>query len=294
MSLLSGRTIVVTGAGGEIGRNHALELAALGARVVANEPEGPCWPTEAVARLTKTAQGIRDLGGEVVLDHADIATPDGAQALFDKAQAQLGTVHGLVNAAGTTQDRTLARMSIDDWDQVLASCLRSAFCMTSTAARYWRGLSQQGAPVKAAVLNRSSTSAMPGQPGQANYAAAMSGVATLSVTAAREGARYGMRVNCLCGPMDSAALRRASKMKDASGVPLGGDDWKLDARVLSPVMAALMAPDCPLTGQILFVGAGEIRTLEAWAPISSLQPADWNAAAITGVLSNLTLRSDDW
>jgi NAD(P)-dependent dehydrogenase (short-subunit alcohol dehydrogenase family) len=289
--LLQERTIVLTGAGGELGRAHICALVKAGARVYASDtPAG--WGKDGQAMLRDVLAADGD-GEHLVLAEHDCETALGADALWDSALRKFGTLHGLVNAGGTTRDRTLAKMSDEEWDNVFASCLDAAFYPTRTAARYWRGLWQAGSGVESCVVNRSSTSAMPGQPGQANYAAAMSGAATFTIVAAREGARYGMRANVLCGPFDAAALQAAAGRGVDQRSLNGG--WQLSPAILSPALVALLRADCTLTGQVIFVGQGKVRTLEPWAILSEV-PTSENVGADEMVqrLARLDLRRDQW
>ncbi len=295
MGLLNDRVVIVTGAGLEIGRKHALELAAANATLVLNEPAGPLWPSDSRERLNETLALVKKAGGNAVASDSDISTMEGANQLWRFAVEQFGKVHCLVNASGETRDRTLANMSVKEWDASVITCLHATFCTSAVAARYWRGLAKEGSPLQSVVVNRSSTSAMPGQPGQVNYAAAMSGVATLSIVASREGAQYGMRVNCLCGPMDAAALRAVTRMSVAPAVAAAPTSAKIESKVLSPVLVSLLREDCNITGQVMFIGPTTIRVLEPWSTICEKPHAEnWSAADATELLSQLTWRSNDW
>jgi NAD(P)-dependent dehydrogenase (short-subunit alcohol dehydrogenase family) len=290
--LLSGRNIVVTGAGDELGRLHARALLAEGACVYACDTSAG-WGTDGRERFLETAGG--GFENRVSMARHETDSAQIVEALWNAAAEAFGPLHGLVNAAGLTRDRTLAKMTDDEWHDVLDSCLHGVFLTTRVAARYWRRMWQEKPYIKSCVVNRTSTSAMPGQPGQANYAAAMSGVATFSIVAAREGAAYGMRVNAMCGPFNAQALRQAAlrgKQKES------GEDnqrWQVSPAVLSPAVAALLAPDCEITGQVLFVGQDRLQTLEPWTALSEISTAAGDGPSqLAKRLAQLSLRQDDW
>ena len=167
------RIAIVTGAGRGLGREHALELARQGARVVVNDlgtsgagegaSEGPAH--EVVAE-------IRAMGGEAVANGADVADFAQAQAMVQQAVETFGGLDVLVNNAGFLRDRMLVNMSEEDWNEVVQVHLNGHFVPTRFAAAYWRERSKAGHPVKASVINTSSTSGLIGNPGQANYGAA--------------------------------------------------------------------------------------------------------------------------
>lgn len=288
---LSGRNIVVTGAGDELGRSHVRAALHEGACVYASDTSAG-WGRQGRERFR---EAVGDgFGGRVCIARHEIENAHDAEAMWNAAIETFGAPHSLVNAAGLTRDRTLARMSDEEWFDVLDSCLNDVFFTTRTAARYWRDMRQEGQHIKSCVINRTSTSAMPGQPGQANYAAAMSGVATFSIVAAREGAAYGMRVNAMCGPFNAQALREAARRgKEKSGA--GNERWQVSPAILSPVTVALLAADCEITGQVFFVGQGCLQTLDPWAKHSEVQTAATDdPSQVTARLAQLSLRQDDW
>jgi NAD(P)-dependent dehydrogenase (short-subunit alcohol dehydrogenase family) len=289
--LLSERNFILTGAGDELGRLHARALLAEGACVYACDTSMG-WGKDGRERFSETVgDGFAD---RVIVARHETDSGHNVEALWNAAIEKFGLLHGLVNAAGLTRDRTLAKMTDEEWYDVWDSCLHGAFRTTRTAARYWREMRQRGRRINACVINRTSTSAMPGQPGQANYAAAMSAVATFSIVAAREGAGYGMRVNAICGPFNAQALREAAlrgKQKEA-----GADKrWQVSPAVLSPVVAALFAPTCEITGQVFFVGKDCVQTLDPWTKLSEVHTATEDGPReLTTHLAQLLLRQDDW
>jgi NAD(P)-dependent dehydrogenase (short-subunit alcohol dehydrogenase family) len=206
MGELEGRVAVITGAGRGIGREHALLFAAEGARVVVNDlggdPDGTGADTSPAQLVVNEITGA---GGSAVANYDDVSDWDGAKRLVDQAVDAFGDLHVLVNNAGILRDRMLVNMSVEEWDAVMRVHLRGHFCPTRWAATYWREQSKAGHEGRRSVINTSSASGLFGNPGQTNYGAAKIGIATFSMIADQELARYGVRVNAIA-PV--AATRR--------------------------------------------------------------------------------------
>jgi NAD(P)-dependent dehydrogenase (short-subunit alcohol dehydrogenase family) len=170
----------VTGAGRGIGRGEALELAREGARVVVNELD------------TEAGQAVVDeivaAGGEAVLDAGDCSEDDTARALVARAVDTWGRLDALVNNAGILRDRTVAKMSVEEWDSVVKVHLRGHFLPTHHACAYWKDVGTGGR-----IVCTASSSGLLGNFGQANYGAAKAGIAAFSTIVAMEMARYGVR-----------------------------------------------------------------------------------------------------
>jgi NAD(P)-dependent dehydrogenase (short-subunit alcohol dehydrogenase family) len=184
MGLLDGKVVIVTGAGRGIGRGEALECAAQGAAVVVAE-----FDPEAGASV---AQEITASGGRAVAASGDVATSEVADALVRTAVEEFGGLDALVNNAGILRDRTVAKMTDDDWDDVIRVHLRGHFLPTRAAVRYWREAKRPGR-----LVHTSSTSGLLGNFGQANYGAAKAGIAAFSTIVAMEGARAGITSNAI-------------------------------------------------------------------------------------------------
>lgn len=184
MGLLDGEVVIVTGAGRGIGRGEALECAAQGAAVVVAE-----FDPEAGAAV---AQEIIASGGRAVAASGDVATAEVADGLVRTAVEEFGGLDALVNNAGILRDRTVAKMTDDDWDDVVRVHLRGHFLPTRAAVRYWREAKRPGR-----LVHTSSTSGLLGNFGQANYGAAKAGIAAFSTIVAMEGARAGITSNAI-------------------------------------------------------------------------------------------------
>ncbi len=263
MSILDGRIAIVTGAGRGIGREHALMLASEGASVVVNDlgaqPDGsgadPGPANEVVAE-------IEALGGQAVVNGADITDFDEAGAMVQQAIESFGRLDTLVNNAGVLRDRMLVNMTEDDWDLVMRVHLKGHFCPTRHAAAYWREQSKAGEPVDARIINTASPSGLYGNPGQTNYGAAKAGIAGFTLVAALELGRLGVTSNCLA---PTAMTRLVEPLMG------GADNISDDVReAISPRWVATVATwlASPLskdvTGRVFDVRGETIAIAEGW------------------------------
>ena len=182
---LEGQVAVVTGASRGIGKACALELARHGAKVVVNYISN-------VDAAEATRDEIRAFGGEVILVKADVADAEQAEAVIETAIEVLGQVDILVNNAGINRDHTIHRMSVEEWDEVIATDLSGMFYCTKAAVPGMRERNY------GRIINMSSVVGQMGNIGQANYAAAKAGMIAFTKTAARELARNNITVNAVC------------------------------------------------------------------------------------------------
>ena len=263
MSALEGLVAVVTGAGRGLGREHALLLAAQGARVVVNDLGGaPDVTGAATDPAEDVAAEIRAVGGDAVANTDDVADSAGAQRIVDHAQSAFGGFDILVNNAGILRDRVLVNMEDEDWDLVVKVNLRGTFLVTRAAARFWREQSKLGAQVNAAIVNTSSESGVFGNPGQANYAAAKAAVASLTQVSAKELGRYGVRVNAIL-PQARTRLTEATFGEALSAKADSAFDRWAPANV-SPFVAYLASAACEITGEVFIVGGSRVQRVRPW------------------------------
>lgn len=262
MGHLEGRTVIVTGAGRGIGREHALLFAAEGANVVVNDLGGAQDGSgAAIGPAEEVAQEIRAAGGQAVANGDDVADEEGAARIVQTAVDTFGDLHGLVNNAGILRDRVLVNISPEDWDLVVRVNLRGTFLMTRAAGKYWREQSKAGKDVSAAVVNTSSESGVFGNPGQANYAAAKAAVASLTQVAAKELQRYGVRVNAIL-PQARTRLTEGA-FGDALAAKEGEfDRW--DPANVSPFVVYLNSPASTITGEVFLVGGSRVQRVKPW------------------------------
>ena len=274
MGVLDGRVAVITGAGRGIGREHALLFAAEGASVVVNDLGGSNAGEGADAGPARDVVGeITAAGGVAVANTEDVSTWAGAQALIEQAVKEFGDLDVVVNNAGILRDNYIAAMDEAQWDAVIGVHLKGHAAVLHHAAAYWKAQSKIGAQPNAAVINTASASGVTlPQPGQTNYGAAKAGIAALTLVAAAELERYGVRVNAIA-PVARTRLTEATPGLGAifsAAVEEGEFDYFSPVNV-SPVVAYLASEKCPLTGQVFAVQGGAISTLAGWHDVRTIE-----------------------
>jgi NAD(P)-dependent dehydrogenase (short-subunit alcohol dehydrogenase family) len=261
MGLFNGEVVLVTGAGRGIGRAEALIAAREGAKVVVNDLGGGFDGTGAD---TGPAQAVVDeitaAGGEAVANTGSVSSWSDAEAMVNQAIDTFGDLHAVINNAGVLRDRMLVNMTEDDWDTVMAVHLKGTFGPTRHAAGYWRERSKAGDDQPRRIVNTTSGSGLYANIGQANYGAAKSGIATLTQIAAKELARYGVRVNAI-SPV--AATRMTLSVPGADD-RIDPDDPKWQPTHPATLAVYLASPACRFTGQIFRVFGSEVTLQQSW------------------------------
>jgi NAD(P)-dependent dehydrogenase (short-subunit alcohol dehydrogenase family) len=265
---LEGRVAVITGAGRGIGREHAKFFAREGAKVVVNDLGGAA---DGSGADTTPAQQVVDeivaAGGEAVANYDDVSDFDGAGALVRQAIDTFGDLHVLVNNAGILRDRMLFNMAPEEWDAIMKVHLRGHFATTRHAASYWRDQAKAGHEGKRAVINTSSSSGLFGNVGQTNYGAAKTGIATFSIIADQELARYGVRVNAIA---PGAATRLTGGGRPGSEDP-PSDEWgPMHPGNVARFVAYLATEGCPIHGRVFLVQGGEICLFQPFVVVDRI------------------------
>ncbi|MEM8619327.1 MAG: SDR family oxidoreductase [Actinomycetota bacterium] len=285
---LDGRVAIITGAGRGLGREHALLFAREGARVVVNDLGGAndgagsdATPAEAVVAE------IRDLGGEAIANADNVADWAGAQRLINAAVESYGSLDILVNNAGILRDRVIVNMTEDEWDAVISVHMKGHFAPSRWAAAYWREEHKAGRGRRRNLVHTSSTSGLFSNPGQANYGAAKSGIATFSQIAAKELARYDVVSNCIA-PGARTRLTLATPGLEEIMTPRDGvfDEW--DPANVSPLVAYLSTAECPFSGETFFVQGGVIKRVRTWEMAETVEQSEiWDVAGLADALGPL-------
>ena len=241
-----GKVAIITGAGGGLGREHALLLASRGAQVVINDLGGSVSGEGGDAGpAQRVADEINGLGGVAVADGNSVSTPEGGEAIVKTAIDNFGRVDILINNAGILRDKTFHNMTPDLLNPVLDVHLKGAFYVTRPA---WIHMREQS---YGRVINTSSNSGILGNFGQANYGAAKMGLVGLTRVLAAEGAKYNIKANAI------APVAKTRMTEDL----LGGVGDKLDPQLVSPIVAWLAHEDCPVTGEIYSAAGGRIARM---------------------------------
>ena len=270
--LCEGRVAIVTGAGRGIGREHAVMLAAHGAKVVVNDLGGS---RDGVGGDAGPAQDVVDeivgAGGEAVANTENVADFDGAERLVQQAIDEFGKLDVVVNNAGILRDRMLANMSEAEWDAVINVHLKGTFAPARHAAAHWRERSKAGEEdINGRLINTTSVSGIYGNVGQTNYGAAKAGIAAFSIISALELHRYGVTVNAIA----PGALTRMTE--DLGMGQLEGDDRdRMDPRWIAPICTWLASEESAgVTGRVFEASGRTLAIANMWHRGPTVEPVD--------------------
>jgi NAD(P)-dependent dehydrogenase (short-subunit alcohol dehydrogenase family) len=250
--------IVVTGAGGGMGRCHALELARRGARVVVNDLGGhPFGGGSDPGLAGAVVEEIRAAGGEAVANTESVSTPEGAASLTEQAMDQWGRLDAVVANAAILRDKPFDEMTIQDFDDVIDVNLRGVMRVVHPA---FRAMKAGGG---GRIVTITSSSGMLGARQQANYATAKSGMLGLTRTIALDGEQYGIKANVLAPGALGTRMHRAlvesaghHAEADADLVQNEQASELLKPERVSPMVTVLTHPTCPVTGEVLCAWGG--------------------------------------
>ena len=272
MGICDGRVAIVTGAGRGIGREHALLLAAQGAKVVVNDLGGA---RDGEGTDAGPAQQVVDevvaAGGEAVANTDDISDFAGAENLIKTATSTFGRLDVLINNAGILRDRMLVNMTEAEWDAVIKVHLKGTFAPAHFAANHWRERSKAGEEVDARIINTTSPSGIYGNVGQSNYGAAKAGIAAFTVITAKELGRYGVTCNAIA----PAALTRMTEDLGMGQI----DDEQLKEQMspkhIAPIVCWLASPlSRSVTGRVFDVTGRMLSVSEGWHRGPSIENPD--------------------
>ena len=275
------KVVVVTGAGGGIGREMALAMAANGAKVVVNDI-GAALSGAADAAMEGAAQKvvneIKAAGGTAVANTDSVSTWASAEHIIQCALDTYGRIDGVVNNAGILRDRIFHKMSEDDWNSVIAVHLNGAFYMSRAAANPMR------AQNSGAFVHMTSTSGLIGNFGQANYSAAKLVIAALSKSIALDMGRNRVRSNCIA-PFAWSRMTSSIPTNTPEEKERAGQLQKMEARKVAPMAVYLISDAAAaVTGQIFGVRANEIMLFSQPRPIRSVHHTpEWTPEAIAKV-----------
>lgn len=280
MGILDGKVVIVTGAGRGIGRGEALECARQGAAVVVAEYDAE------VAQ--SVVQEILDLGGRAVSAVGDVSATSVADGLVTTAVAEFGGLDALVNNAGVLRDRTIVKMSDDEWDTVIRVHLRGHFLPTRAACRWWREQERPGH-----IVHTSSTSGILGNFGQANYGAAKAGIAALSTITAMEMARFRVTSNAIAPSaitrMTEDLLPEDVKLARKQAADAGRFDF-FSPDNIAPLVAFLCSDaSSHISGKVFGVQGDSVELFQPFTSVAEVKGGNerWDPSVLAGRMDEL-------
>jgi NAD(P)-dependent dehydrogenase (short-subunit alcohol dehydrogenase family) len=238
-----GKVAIITGAGGGLGRSHALELARRGARILVNDLGGSVsGDGGSQGPAHDVVAEIEALGGEAVANGDSVATPEGGEAIVQAAVDAFGTVDIVINNAGILRDKSFHNMTPDLLNPVIDVHLKGAFYVTQPAWKIMRDKSY------GRVVNTASNAGILGNFGQTNYGAAKMGLVGFCRVLAQEGEKYNIKANTI------APVAKTRMTEDL----LGGLGDALQPELVTPVVAYLASEECTVNGEVYSVAGGQV------------------------------------
>ncbi|MFN7953839.1 MAG: SDR family oxidoreductase [bacterium] len=244
-----GRVAIVTGAGGGLGRAHALLLASRGAKVVVNDLGGAFdgSGSGSTTMAQKVCDEIKAAGGEAVPDYNSVSTPDGAAGIVKTALDKFGKLDIVINNAGILRDKSIVKMEEEDWRKVIQVHLDGSYFVTKAA---WESLRANN---YGRVIFTTSAAGLYGNFGQTNYSAAKMGIVGLVNTLKLEGQKYNIYSNAIA-PIAGTRLT-------ATVMPQAMLDM-LKPEAVSPMVAYLCSEECTVNGKVFSAGAGHFAVAQ--------------------------------
>lgn len=287
MGICDGRTVIITGAAGGLGRAYALAFAAEGANVVVNDI-GTSLGGE--GRDTSAADAvvseIRDAGGKAIANYEDITDWDAAKRIVDAAVDAFGDLHVIVNNAGIVRDRMFVSATLDEWDATIRVHLRGHFCVARHAVDYWRARSKEGHKIDARIINTTSGAGLQGSIAQAAYSTAKGGIASLTLVQAAELGRYGITANALA----PSARTRMTEQAFADKMATTDDEFDvMDPANIAPTVVWLGSEQsADVTGCVFELEGGMIMLEDGWRKGPSVKvDHKWKPAEVGDAVKKL-------
>ncbi|MEC8822024.1 MAG: SDR family NAD(P)-dependent oxidoreductase, partial [Pseudomonadota bacterium] len=246
---VDGKVAIITGAGGGLGKEHALLLAEHGARIVVNDLGGAVDGTGQSDAADSVVEEIRAAGGEAVANKASVSDREGARSIVETAVREYGTVDIVVNNAGILRDKSFKKMTLDEWDLVINVHLNGSAYVTWHA---WPIMYEKNF---GRVIFTSSVSGILGSFGQSNYGAAKMGMVGLMNNLSREGASHNIHVNCL----SPGAATRMTASVPGSDIDADNPEASNHAKLVSPAVLYMASEDAP-NGRIIQAAGGRFAS----------------------------------
>ena len=281
MGACQDRVVIITGAGGGLGRGHALEFAKEGACVVVNDIN-----KEAAEKVTEE---IKAAGGKAIANTSDITNYDDSANAVKEATDAFGDLHVVLNNAGVNRDRMFASMTEAEWDTIMAVHLKGHFCITSHAVQYWRAQAKAGNAVSGRIINTTSGAGLQGSIGQSNYAAAKAGICALTLNQAAELGRYGITANAIAPAARTGMTTAVEAMAERMKAPDDGSFDYWDPQNVSPLLVWLGSEaGGEITGRIFEAEGGKISIADGWRSTEGVDKgAKWEAGEIGDAMKTL-------
>jgi NAD(P)-dependent dehydrogenase (short-subunit alcohol dehydrogenase family) len=291
--ICEGRVAIVTGAGRGLGREHALELARQGAKVVVNDIGAELDGTGGSGTVVQqVAEAIAAAGGQAAVNGDDVADWQGARRLIHTAVDTFGRLDVVVNNAGFVRDRMFVSCTEDEWDAVVRVHLKGHFAVARLAAGHWRERSKAGDPVDARIVNTSSGAGLLGSVGQAAYSAAKAGIAALTLVQAAELGRYGVTANAIAPSARTRMTETTFPEMMAAPDDPGAFDPMAPENVAPLVAWLASAQSAHVSGRVFEVEGGRVSVADGWqhGPVVD-KGARWDAAELGPVVDELLAKA---
>ncbi|MDE0987940.1 MAG: SDR family NAD(P)-dependent oxidoreductase [Pseudomonadales bacterium] len=244
-----GKVAIITGAGGGLGKEHALLLADLGVKIVVNDLGGSVDGSGKSDAADLVVEEIRAAGGEAVANKDSVSDREGAKRIVETAVKEYGTVDILINNAGILRDKSFKKMTLDEWDLVINVHLNGSAYVTWHA---WPIMYEKN---YGRIMFTSSVSGILGSFGQSNYGAAKMGMVGLMNNLSREGASHNIHVNCL----SPGAATRMTASVPGSEIDADEPDEKSHPKLVSPAVLYMVSEDAP-NGRIIQAAGGRFAS----------------------------------